>query len=391
MKTYRELLAIPGVIRLLIVATFPRLAYSMVGLSIFFHVEAETGSVAVAGLAVGASSLTGALTAGPRGKIVDRYGQTLPLYVLVPMYTTSNILLGLFAHSPATAVALSLLNGACAPPINISIRPLWKDIVGDERVRSAYGLDSAHMNLVQLLGPVVATFIAVSLHSSLALYTVAGSMAIGGTLLALEPASRNWVPEPKPEGEVSLLQSPAMRLMALEGIAMGVASGFIYISIPALATLNGDRGAAGPIIAMMGVGSIVGTVWAGAKAKDIPPLKGLRISVLLYAIALIPLPWVPLGPWMALVLFIASVVVGPAHVFYLETVDLVRPRGTAVAALASLWMIEGTAAAFAQAIAGNLAEAVSPQFTMLIGSIVVFASPLIFSIGMRTVLRSAAA
>ena len=391
MRTYRELLAIPGALRLLVVATFPRLSYSMVGLSIFFHVQAETGSVATAGLAVGASSLTGALTAGPRGKIVDRYGQTLPLYVLVPLYTTSNVLLGLFAHSPTTAVALSLLNGACAPPINISIRPLWKDIVGEDRVRTAYGLDSAHMNLVQLLGPVIATLLAVNVDTSVALYAVAGAMAIGGTLLALLPTSRNWVPEPKPEGEISLWRSPAMRLLALEGIAMGVASGFIYISIPALATLSGDRGAAGPMVATMGVGSILGTVWAGAKAKDIPPLTGLRLSVLLYAIALIPLPWVPIGPWMALVLFIASAVVGPAHVFYLETVDLVRPRGTAVAALASLWMIEGTAAAFAQAIAGNLAEAVSPQFTMLLGSIVVFASPLIFSIGMRTVLRSAAA
>lgn len=390
MKTYRDLLAIPGVTRLLLAATFPRLAYSMVSLALFFHVQHATGSVAVAGFAVGASSLTGALSAAPRGKVVDRYGQTIPLYVMTPLYTVSNVLLGLFADSPATAVGLGLLNGLCAPPINMSIRPLWRDIVGEARVRSAYGLDSAHMNLVQLVGPVVATLVAIHIGTAIALFAVAGAMAIGGTLLALDPHSRKWTPEERPEDEQSMFRSPAMRLMALEGIAMGLASGFIMIGIPALATLNGDRGQAGPMVTMMGLGSIIGTVWAGAKAKDIAPLVGLRASVLLYAIALVPVAWVPIGPTMGVVLLVSSALLGPAHVFYLETVDLVRPRGTAVAALGTLWMMEGTAAAIAQAIGGNLAESVSPQFTMLLGTVVVFASPLIFTIGMRSVLRSAA-
>lgn len=390
MRTYRELLAIPGVLRLLVAATFPRLAYSMVSLSIFFHVQHATGSVATAGLAVGASSLTGALSAGPRGKLVDRYGQTTPLYVMTPLYATSNVLLGLFAHSPTTAVLLGLLNGACAPPINMSIRPLWKDIVGEERVRSAYGLDSSHMNLISLLGPMVATLIAVHIETAYALYGVALSMALGGILLATNHHSRAWQPEPTDPNEDTIFRSPAMRLMALEGAAMGIAGGFIQIGIPALATLSGDRSLAGPMVSAMGVGSIIGTIWAGAKAKDIAPLKGLRASVLLYAIALLPIAFVPIGPAMGIVLLIAYALVGPAHVFYLETVDLVRPRGTQVAALGTLWMIEGTAAAMAQAVGGNIAELWSPQVTLLLGSIVVFASPLIFTIGIRTVLRSAA-
>lgn len=381
---------VSGVRRLLFAATFPRLSYSMVSLAIFFHVQHATGSVAVAGVAVGASSLTGAISAALRGKIVDTHGQTIPLYIFTPLYAVSNILLGLYAHSPVTAVVLGLLNGACAPPINMSIRPLWRDIVGEDQVRSAYGLDSAHMNSVALIGPVIATLLAVHFDTALALYAVAACMAIGGFLLAMNPHSRQWEPEPRPEGEESLFRSPAMRLMALEGIAMGVAAGFIQIGIPALATLNGDRSAAGPMVSMMGIGSIIGTIWAGAKAREIAPLVGLRMSVLLYSFTLLPISFVPIGPWMAVVLLVSSIAVGPAQVFYLETVDLVRPRGTPVAALGALWMIEGSAAAMAQAVGGNIAEAASPQLTLLLGSIVVFLSPLIFTIGMRTVLRSAA-
>ena len=362
----------------------------MVSLAIFFHVQHATGSVAVAGAAIGASSLTGAISAALRGKVVDTHGQTIPLFIFTPLYTMSNILLGLFAHSPVTAVALGLLNGACAPPINMSIRPLWRNIVDEQHLRSAYGLDSSHMSAMSLIGPVVATLLAVHVDTALALYTVAACMAVGGVLLGLNPHSREWVPEPRVEGEHSLFRSPAMRLMALEGVAMGVAGGFIQIGIPALATLSGDRAAAGPMVSIMSVGSIIGTIWVGAKAREIAPLTGLRMSVLLYSIALMPIAFVPIGPWMAAVLLVAYAVVGPAHVFYLETVDLVRPRGTPVAALGTLWMIEGSAAAMAQAVGGNIAELASPQTTLLLGSIIVFLSPLIFTVGMRTVLRSAA-
>ena len=84
MGEYREYLRIPGVKPLLLVSTFGRLAYAMVSLAIFFQVQSVTGSVATAGLAVGLSGLAGALTAGPRGHLVDRFGQTRPLYAFVP-------------------------------------------------------------------------------------------------------------------------------------------------------------------------------------------------------------------------------------------------------------------------------------------------------------------
>lgn len=389
MKTYRELFAVPGVLRLLFSATFPRLAYSMVGLSIFFHLQAKTGSVGTAGLALGLSSLMGALTAGPRGAIVDKYGQTVPLYLMAPAYAASVSLLATVTVSRTGALALAALIGFTAPPINMSIRPLWVELVGKDRVRSAYGLDSAHMNIMQLLGPVLATLIALQVGTAQALYAVAICMVSGGLLLATHPHSKAWVPEEKVAGEVSLLRSPAMRLLALEGATMGLSMGFITIGIPALATLSGDRSQAGPLMSAIGVGSIIGTVWAGAHAKNIAPAIGVRNSVLLCAISLIPLAWVPIGPLLMLQVAVAFALMGPAQVFYFETIDIVRPRGTAVSSLGTLWTIEGSAGALASALGGNIAEWFSPQVTLMLGSICVFASPVIFTIGMRTVLKEA--
>jgi predicted MFS family arabinose efflux permease len=386
---YREFLRIPGVIRLLFASTFGRFAYSMVSLAIFFQVQSITGSVGTAGLAVGLSSGMGAMTAGPRGLIVDRFGQTRPLYAFVPAYTISCLLLAFAAHGSATAVVFSALIGLTAPPINISIRPLWLDIVGQERVRMAYSVDTAYHNLVMLLGPVIATLVALNLSPTIAIAAVGVSMLVGGTLLAVNAHSRAWVPEEREHGEKGLLRSPAMRLLAVEGALMGLSAGFITIGIPALATISGEEGMTGPVMSAMGVGAIIGTLWAGAKAKDIAPANGLRAASAFFALALLPLAFVPLGPWMMLVILVAWMFIGPANVFYLEVIDVVRPRGTAVAALGSLWMIEGAGMALGNAVGGIVAESVSPHLTLALGSLFALASPVIFTIGMRGVLEPA--
>lgn len=390
MRLYWDFLRIPGVLRLLISSTFGRLAYSMVSLAIFFQVQSTTGSVAVAGLAAGLSSGLGAVTAGPRGLLVDRFGQTLPLMILVPLYTVSCTLLAFASRDALTAVLFAALVGATAPPFNISIRPLWVDIVGRERVRTAYSVDSAYHNLLVLAGPVLASLAALNVSPKAAMLMVGFSMLIGGFLLAMNSHSRAWVPEPREHGEAGLLRSPAIRLLAVEGALMGLSAGFITIGIPTMATLSGEQGMAGPVLSAMGVGAIIGSLWAGVKARQIIPVRGLRASTLLFALALLPLAFVPIGPAMMAVVLVAWIFIGPANVFYLEVIDLVRPRGTVVAALGSLWMIEGLGMALGNALGGVLAEGVSPHLTLALGSLFAIASPIIFTIGIRGVLKPVA-
>lgn len=387
--TYREFVRIPGVGPLLFASTFGRLAYAMVSLALFFQVEEITGSVATAGLAVGVSFGLSALTAGPRGLLIDRFGQTKPLYAFVPAYATSALMLAFLPQGAVSAIILAGLVGLTAPPINISIRPLWLDIVGQDRVRVAYSVDMAYANLLMLLGPVLATLVALSLSPRVGMAFVGISMLVGGLLLAVNPHSRAWIPEDRLHDEPGMLRSPAMRLLALEGACMGMGIGLVTIGIPAMATLEGQESLAGPTMAAMGVGVIIGTVWAGAKAKDIAPANGLRMATALFAVALLPLAFMPLGPWLMATVLVAWMFIGPANVFYFETIDVVRPRGTAVAALGSLWMIEGTSAAIGQALGGNIAVWFGPHVTLGLASIIVIASPIIFTIGIRGVLRPA--
>jgi len=86
MRTYLEFLKIPGVKRLLVSALPGRLSYGMIALATFFFVQDVTGSITLAGIATGIETLTSSLTAGFRGNLIDKFGQTKPLSFFVPTW-----------------------------------------------------------------------------------------------------------------------------------------------------------------------------------------------------------------------------------------------------------------------------------------------------------------
>jgi hypothetical protein len=191
----------------------------MIGLGIFFKAEQETGSVAVAGFAIGLNSLAGSVTAGLRGSVMDRFGQKWPIRILVPMYATLILILNEMQTRQSILVTAFIL-GITAPPINLSIRPLWKDIVPESYLRTAYAFDSSMMSATTVIGPVVITALSLSAYPGLGLTTTAALMLIGGIALSLTPVSRDWVPEKKEKGQQRLWRDRAIQMLMFEGCLM---------------------------------------------------------------------------------------------------------------------------------------------------------------------------
>jgi MFS family permease len=215
MRSYLDILKLQGAWRLIISSIPGRLSYGMSGLALFFHIEQITDSLSVAGYAIGAFSGVSAMTAAIRGHAIDRWGQTRPLAILVPAFTLSCALVGFVAEDAMTSVVFAALMGLTAPPINLSMRPLWVELVNPEQVRTAYALDSIILNTTSLIGPVIGTWIALSYSGLLAMNVTGALMLVGGIALVTSKLSRDWVPEQKVEGEHSLFRSPAMRFLAI--------------------------------------------------------------------------------------------------------------------------------------------------------------------------------
>ncbi len=380
MKRYKELFSFPRVISLGIAAFPARLAYGMIGLGIFFKAEQTTDSFAIAGFAIGLNSLAGAVTAGIRGSVMDRWGQKWPLRILVPGYTILILTLNQMDTARSILIAAFVL-GISAPPINLSVRPLWKDIVPPTYLRTAYAFDSAMMSSTSVLGPVVVTSLALSSHPYLALNVVAGLMLTGGIALAMTSVSRNWIPEKKVKGQERLLQNRAIQLLMFEGCFIGFGWGVFDVAVPAFATQENVPHRVAWIFASFGIATVIGGLLGGLVSKKLAPLTAMRRAYLLWMIACFPIAFTYPDWTMALVGASIGLLGGALQVFYFEVLEAVRPKGSQTSSLGWIWSVEGSFMAVGAAVGGVVSEHISPRVGLAMLPIMLSIGFVILTIG----------
>jgi MFS family permease len=382
MKQYLDLLKIPLARHLLMAATPARMAYSMIGLAIFFKTERTLDSIPLAGLALGLNSLAGSLTAGIRGSAIDKWGQKWPIRILVPGYAVGIIALN--TASTKTEILLwAFILGFSAPPINLSVRPLWKQIVGEDLVRTAYGLDTAVMNGVGVIGPAVATTLALSSRPGFALGACAALMLIGGLALEVTINHKNWFTEKKDPSEEKLWKVPAIRLLMIEGIFIGLGWGFFDVGIPAYATLENVPHRTAWLFSIMSLCNVVGGLTAGLIKKRRSAYRTMRFTYFGWFLFSLPLYFTYPDWSLAVVGALLGLTGGALQVFYFEVLDAVRPKGSATASLGWLWTIEGSMAALGSALGGWVAKEVSPQFCLGITTLMLASGFILLNLGRK--------
>src|SRR5206468_4367159 len=123
----------------------------------------------------------------------------------------------------------------------------------------------------------------------------------GGTLaFSATRESRGWRPAPargrRPRG--GALRSPGLQTLAIAVALAGATFGAIEVAVPAACQAAGAKGATGPLLALWGVGSLVGGLAAAraAAAPDAARRLGLLLAAPgLGALALVPVSSPP-GP-----------------------------------------------------------------------------------------------
>jgi len=380
MNRYRQLFAFPNA-WLLVITSFPaRIAYGMVGLGIFFKVESELDSVAIAGLAVGINAAAGAATAGIRGMVIDKYGMLWPLRIQVPAYSIMLLVLN-NATDKNLLLLFSLIMGLTAPPINLSVRPLWREVVSDDWLRTAYAVDTAAMSAATVIGPVIVTSLAVSVFSESALIVAAALMAIGGGSLATTKIARQWQPEAKPEVKVAMWRHKPLQLLIIEGCFIGFGWGVFNVAVPAYATLEDVPHRTAWIFAALGIANIVGGLLGGLVSKRTTPLGALRKTYIAWFVISLPLAFTYPGWSMVIVGAFLGLAGGAIQVFYWEVMEAVRPQGSPTGMMGWLWTIEGVLMAIGSASGGAISETFSPHIALGITTICIGFGLFVLNIG----------
>lgn len=365
----------------MILASFPaRLAYGMIGLGLYFKTYHATHSIAFAGFVAGLNGIMGAFTTSIRSSLLDRFGMRGPLRFFVPAYGIAILVLN-FVDTRSGLVAASFLLGVCAPPINLSIRPLWRFIVPPEDMRKALAIDTSVMTGATIIGPVVVTYLSLSKHPSLALISCSILIIAGGLSLASLSITNNWVPEKKGPSDIGIFRVPGIRLLMLEGILIGLGAGIYEIAVPAFTSIRHVEHLTGTIFAVGSATSVVGSLLAGVVGKHLTPLNAFIRNYYFWALFALPLYFTSPGWSLIFLSGLIGLTLGAQQVFYLEVLEAVRPNGTAASALGWMWTIEGSAASLGAALGGTLSQTVSPQFCFAVESAAVVLGLIVVRLG----------
>ena len=367
----------------MMLAAFPaRLAYGMVGLDIYFKVHDDTHSIALAGLAAGANGIVGALTTGLRATVIDRLGLKIPLRLFVPAYAISLVAFDA-CHGAKLLIIVAALLGLTAPPINLAVRPMWKTAVPDDQYRTAIAIDTASMSLGVVLGPALATVLALSSHPASGLLATAVLIFIGGISLSLLKFTKSWRPEQREVGGQTLFKTAGFRVLMAEGVLIGFGAGNYQIAIPAISSLHHQPSFAGLAFGTTAALSIFGSLVAGSLGSQIAPVVGFRVIYLFWFLSTIPMAFVNPGWSMLLVLSLFGFIGGAEQVFYLEQLEVIRPQGSAAAAIGWLWTVEGSFAAIGQSTGGFFSQQFSPHFCFAITAVTFGAGFVLIVAGQR--------
>jgi MFS family permease len=358
----------PGVLTVVAASFLARLPLSMMGLATIFFVQERSGSIAAAGLAVAAFSMTAAVGAPWRGRFVDRRGirgGLLPLALVHAAATAAFLVVAPLPHSGTLFVVVAGLGGATAPPVNAAMRALWPSLVAKRDRDAAYGLEAVLQEISYIAGPLLAGLL-ISLFSVDAPIAVSAVLVVaGGLLFSLHPAASRLGGSQRAV-DASLRTTGMKALVA--SLAMGaVALGVLEVAVPAFSEENGSAAGAGLLISAMSVASLVGGVWYGMlrwrAAASSRLIAALGLATVGYALT----PFAGSIGGLAPGLLIFGLTLAPTLAVTYAILDELAPAGAAVESLTWVTAASAGGAALGAMGAGLVIEQASIQTALGVG------------------------
>lgn len=354
---YRTILRTPGATAFFLAATVGRVGIAMTGVGIVWLVHARTGSYGAAGLVTGGFAVADAVAGTQLARLVDRFGQTRTLPLL------------LLAHAGAVTLLLTqavpdllagTLVGATLPQLSAMSAARWSAQLSGTRAAelpSAFALEALANGLSFLAGPALASALGAAGRPRLATLVAATLVIVGGLALA---AQRRTAPPVAGAAERhragrALLHAEFARLVAI-ALALGVYFGAMQISITAYAVGRGTPDLATLLYAASNCTSLLGGWAYGSRRWAARPARQRFVAAAALTVACLPLTVLDAAGPVVVSLALTGLVVPVLLVLASLLTEAAVPR--AVLTQAFTWLNSASAAgsAVAAALAGRAVD-----------------------------------
>ena len=353
LAAYRRVLGDPRARAFSLAGLVARLPLSMTGLGMVLLISITTGSFGQAGLVTGAATLAGAVAAPLWGRTIDRVGQARVLVTAAVINSVSLTMLitsVLLGWTLAVTLLAAVGAGLGFSSAGASVRARWAyRLKGTPMLNTAYAFEAVLDEVVFIVGPVLATFLATAVHPALGLATSVALGLVGALVLA---GLRDTQPPPVPRRAVA---SAAERMplatlvpIALAFAALGALFGGMEVVIVAFAQESGLLPLAGLMVMAWASGSLVAGVVTGAIAWSSPPTRRFRVGAVALGVSVLPLPFASeAGPpvLVAGLLVLSGVTIAPTLIASTAVTQRAVPASRLTEALS--WTSTGLAAGLA--------------------------------------------
>jgi len=342
----------PQVGRLLAASLVGRLPQASAPIALLLFAR-ERWSIGAAGLLVGMYTVGLAVGAPVLARIADRWRQPPVLWAAVAVSTAGFATLAGLAPPLGLAVVAALLAGLGAPPFEAGLRVLWRSLLPEARVPTAYTLDIAVQELIFVSGPLVSVA-AVALGGPAAgLWATAVLQLMGTAWFVTAPAVRRWRGVDAERHWAGPLRSTLMRVLLGAIVLVGAGVGALPVAVTRYAESVGDRSWSGWLLAANAAGALIGGL---VNTRFPQPARRLPLLALVLAAGYAPLILAP-APAVMLPLVVASgLVLPPLLAATFLTVDRIAPAGTAAEAFAWVATAFTSGAAVGAALDGAILD-----------------------------------
>ncbi|WP_104162605.1 MFS transporter [Cryobacterium sp. N22] len=261
MSSYWTLLKTPGVARLIGAQLTARFPFGMLSLAFLIHIEALFDSYAAAGLVLAAMSIGQAIAGPLTSRLMGRLGMRPVLIVTMIVCTAAIVVMALVPLPIPGLMVVGFIAGLSMPPVQPAVRTIYPKVVNSRQLTPLFSLDASAQEIIWVLGPVIATFVAIQVSSTAGILLAAFFLVAGGIwFVALPEVGRVRIPRSRRKLGV-VLKKPEVLLSTVVGFMLVAACAAVEAGV--VAVFGHGSANAGWVLGIFAIGSLIGGLALG--------------------------------------------------------------------------------------------------------------------------------